>query len=163
VLELRRHLILAAATVSLISGCGSDRHPAATATDPTAGREWVDNAARLVQQLQQDITMSAAGGANLASARRAVGDPDTVYLLLVAYGDFADCTREVAAAGTPGAKGKQAAGLVIAACRPLQQSARLFERAMQRNDPRALLEATRISARAAPILVHALAELETLR
>jgi hypothetical protein len=163
VLELRRHLILAVTGVALVSGCGSSGHPATPAPGTAAGREWVDNAERLVQQLQQDITMSASGGANLATARRVVNDPDTVYLLLVAYGDFGDCTREVAAAGTPAPHSKKAAGLVLAACRPLQRAAALFVHAMQRNDPRALLAATRLSAGAAPILVRALAELDTLR
>jgi hypothetical protein len=163
VLELRRHLILAAATVAFLSGCGSDGHPAATTTSPAADREWIDNAARLVQQLQQDITLSAGGGANLATARRAVNDPDTIYLLLVAYGDFADCNREVAAAGIPGPRARKAASLVITACRPLQRAAALFARAMQRNDPRVLLTATRTSAEAAPLLVRALGALEALR
>jgi hypothetical protein len=126
-------------------------------------RLWVDNAARLVQQLQHDITVSATGGSNLATARRAVADSDAVYVLLVAYGDFGDCNRELAAAGTPSKHGRAAAALIVSACRPLQRSAALFERAMRRNDARALLAATETSATAAPILVRALAELEALR
>jgi hypothetical protein len=107
--------------------------------------------------------MSAAGGSNLATARRAVADEDAVYLLLVAYGDFGDCNRELAAAGTPSAKGRPAAALILSACRPLEHASTLFTRAMQRNDPKALLAATSTSATAAPILVRALALLETLR
>jgi hypothetical protein len=107
--------------------------------------------------------MSTTGGSNLASARHAVKDPDIVYLLLVAYGDFGDCNRELAAAGTPSRHGRAAAALIISACRPLERAAALFVRSMQHDDARALLAATRLSATAAPILVHALAELDTLQ
>jgi hypothetical protein len=107
--------------------------------------------------------MSSTGGSNLASARHAVADSNAVYLLLVAYGDFGDCNRELAAAGTPSSHGRAAAALIISACRPLERSATLFVRAMQHDDARALLAATRLAATAAPILVHALAELDTLR
>jgi hypothetical protein len=107
--------------------------------------------------------LSAAGGSNLASARRAVQDENDVYVLLVAYGDFGDCNRELAAAGTPSSHGRAAAALILSACRPLERASTLFTRAMQRNDPKALLAATRTSATAAPILVRALALLETLR
>jgi hypothetical protein len=116
-----------------------------------------------VEQLERDITMSAAGGSNLASARRAVEDESAVYLLLVAYGDFGDCNRELASAGTPSSHGRAAAALIVTACRPLEQASALFTRAMQRNDANALLAATRISASAAPILVRALALLDRLR
>jgi hypothetical protein len=107
--------------------------------------------------------VSATGGSNLATARRAVADSDAVYVLLVAYGDFGDCNRELAAAGTPSRHGRAAAALILSACRPLQRSAVLFERAMRRNEARALLAATETSATAAPILVRALAELKALR
>jgi hypothetical protein len=107
--------------------------------------------------------MSAAGGSNLASARRAVRDDNSVYLLLVAYGDFGDCNRELAAAGTPSAHARKIAAVILTACRPLERASALFTRAMQRNDARALLAATRTSATAAPILVEALAALEALR
>ena len=107
--------------------------------------------------------MSAAGGSNLASARHAVADADAVYVLLVAYGDFGDCNRELAAAGIPSRRGRAAAALVVEACKPLQRASALFTRAMQLNDPRALLAATRTSATAAPLLVRALATLDTLQ
>ena len=137
--------------------------PTGSPTGSLAAREWVDNAARFVQQLQQDITISAAGGANIASARRAVENESAVYLLLVAYGDFGDCNRELASAGTPSSHGRTVAALIVTACRPLEQASALFTRAMQRNDANALLAATRISASAAPILVRALALLDRLR
>ncbi len=106
--------------------------------------------------------LSAAGGSNLATARRTVADQDAVYLLLVAYGDFGDCNRELAAAGTPSLHGQAVASLILSACRPLERAASLFERAMRRNDPEALLAATKTSASAAPTLVRALAALEAL-
>jgi hypothetical protein len=145
------------------AGCGGGRGPADVPVGSPEARVWVDNAARLVQQLQQDVTLSATGGSNLATARRAVADNDTVYLLLVAYGDFAGCNRELAAAGTPSRHGRAAAALILSACRPLERSAMLFERAMRQNDARTLLSATRTSATAAPILVQALAALDALR
>jgi hypothetical protein len=86
-----------------------------------------------------------------------------VYLLLVAYGDFGDCNRELAAAGTPSAHEREAARVILSACRPLEHASALFTRAMQRNDPEVLLAATRLSATAAPTLVRALAALEALR
>ena len=67
--------------------------------------------------------MSAAGGSNIASARRAVSDLDAVYLLLVAYGDFGGCNRELAATGRPGPHGEKAAALILSACRPLERAA----------------------------------------
>ena len=152
---------LVAATLAAGCGGGSSRDVAPEGS--TAAREWVDNAARFVQQLQRDVVMSAAGGSNLASARRAVSDQDEVYLLLVAYSDFGDCNRELAAAGTPSRHGRAVAQLVLAACGPLERASTLFTRAMQRSDPRALLAATRVSATAAPLLVRALAALDTLR
>jgi len=157
---------LAAASLSaaaLAAGCGGGSGPTPAPAGSQAAREWIDNAARFVQQLQHDIALSAAGGSNLASARRAVSDSNTVYILLVAYGDFGDCNRELAAAGTPSRQGQRAAALIVVACRPLEQAAALFTRAMRRNDPRTLLAATRASATAAPMLVRALATLETLR
>jgi hypothetical protein len=152
------------AAAALAAGCGGATGPVASVpAGSPAAREWIDNAARLVQQLQRDVTMSATGGSNLASARRAVADDGAVYLLLVAYGDFGDCNRELAAAGTPGAHGRAIAVLILSACRPLEQASALFTRAMQRNDATALLAATRTSATAAPMLVRALAALEALR
>jgi hypothetical protein len=163
VLELRLHLGLALVAGAIaLAGCGSDRASPAPTPAPAANREWVDNASRFVQQLQQDISMSATGGSNLASARRAVRDLNDVYILLVAYGDFDGCNRELAATGTPGPRGAKAAALIRSACRPLERAAALFEQAMQRNDARALLAATRTSATAAPILVRALAALHAL-
>ena len=151
------------AAAALAAGCGGGNGPAPAPAGSPAARQWVDNAAGFVQQLQRDVTMSAAGGSNLASARRTVRDENAVYLLLVAYGDFGDCNRELAAAGTPSAHERAAAAVVISACRPLERASALFTRAMQRNDPKALLAATRIAATAAPTLVRALAALEALR
>jgi hypothetical protein len=151
------------AAAALAAGCGTGSAPAVAPEGSPAAREWVDNAARFVQQLQHDVSMSAAGGSNLATARRAVANQDAVYLLLVAYTDFGDCNRELAAAGTPSRHGQAAAQLVLAACRPLERASTLFTRAMQRNDARTLLAATRTSATAAPLLVRALAALDMLR
>jgi hypothetical protein len=164
VLELRRHVTLAwTAALLAAAGCGGGGGQTEVPAGSPEARVWVDNAARLVEQLQRDITLSATGGSNLATARRAVGDDNAVYLLLVAYGDFAGCNRELGAAGTPSRHGRAAAALILSACAPLERSAMLFERAMRGNDPRSLLAATQTAATAAPILVRALAALDTLR
>ena len=107
--------------------------------------------------------MSATGGSNLASARRAIRDQDVVYLLLVAYGDFGGCNHELAAAGTPSRHQKAAVALIVSACRPLERSAALFVGAMKRSNARTLLAATSRAATAAPLLVRALAALRALR
>jgi len=107
--------------------------------------------------------MSATGGSNLASARQAISDQDVVYLLLVAYGDFAGCNRELGAAGTPSGHEQPAVVLILSACRPLERSAALFVQAMKHSDARTLLAATSTAATAAPLLVRALAALHALR
>jgi hypothetical protein len=175
VLELRRNLgalstglrpgwaAASLAAAALTTGCGGGSAPPAVSAGSAEARVWVDNAVRLVEQLRHDVDLSAAGGSTLASARRAVADDNTVYVLLVAYGDFGDCDRELAAAGTPSPDERNVAARVLSACAPLRRASTLFDRAMRLNDPRTLRAATRASADAAPLLVRALAALEALR
>lgn len=77
-------VVLAAGT---LAACGGTTAPAPPATHSAAERSWLDNAGRFIETLDSDITLSADGGANLATARRALTDESSIYGMLVAYTD----------------------------------------------------------------------------
>jgi hypothetical protein len=144
------------AAAALLSGCGSGRSGTAAPkpSSPTE-RQWLDNASRLVAELETDVGLSTSGGADLATARRAMADQSAVYTLLVAYGTFGDCIHELQSTGTPSRRGEAAATLIVSACGRLEHASELFQRAMTRDEPKTLLAATRAAAGAAPLLARA--------
>ena len=107
--------------------------------------------------------MSTTGGANLASARRAARDLNAVYLLLVAYGDFGDCNRELAAAGTPGARGAKAAGVDPLGVPPARAGGGALRARDAAERRRGAPRRDADVGDGAPILVRALAALDALR
>jgi hypothetical protein len=153
----RAALIAAAALAGAsATGCGGGTvKPPAPASSVTAERLWVDNARRFVYELQQDILLTAAGGADLATARRAIKNESDIYSLLIAYSLFGGCARELAAAGTPSRTMERASRLIASACVKLERASALFQDAMTHNRPEALLVATRTAAEAVPDLTSA--------
>jgi hypothetical protein len=153
--------VAVAVAAGALAACGSNGAPP-PAHGPTS-RAWVDGAGRLVESLDSDVLLSANGGANLATARRAIADHSDVYSMLVAYDLFGDCGAAVAQLGSPGAGAAPVEQTLIGACRRLQHAATLFQRAMTRNDPRTLLAATRLVLDTAPLLDRAKTQLAALR
>jgi hypothetical protein len=146
------------AAVCVLAACSTSAPPAPRAHSP-AELQWLDNASRLIGTLEDDVLLSAHGGANLASARRALGDQSDLYTMLVAYTLFGGCSRALANVGVPSARVSRLVDTLAAACRRLERASALFERAVKRNDPSILLTATRVVLETEPLLDEAKAQL----
>ncbi len=154
--------MLAAALVigALLAGCGSTAP--APRTPPLSERLWIDNAEHFIGTLDSDLGLTTTGGPTLADARRAMAGTSGVYTMLVAYGLFGDCGRALAAVGAPVPRAHRVVGMLVSACSRLERAAALFQQAMTRNEPKALLAATRTALAAAPLLARARLELRGL-
>lgn len=153
--------VLIAAAALLLAACGSSS--ASPRVDSAAERQWVANAGSLIGTLESDVLMSTVGGANLATARRALTDDSDVMTMLVAYDLFGDCGRSLANAGTPAPQASGVVQTLIAACSRLERASTLFQEAMTRRVPRPLLAASREVLTAEPLLERADSELAALR
>jgi hypothetical protein len=150
-----------AAAVSALAACATST-PALPRAHSAAERQWIDNASRFIGTLDSDVLLSASGGANLASARRALSDQSDLYTMLVAYTLFGGCSPALANVGTPSARVGRVVETLSSACLRLEHASALFEQAVKRNDPHALLVATRIVLNTEPLLYKAKAELSAL-
>jgi hypothetical protein len=156
---------LAAAAAASLVACGG----ATTAAQPLSApqskteRDWIDNASRLIDDLDQNVLLSANGGADLESARRALRNDSDLYVMIVAYTFFGGCGQTLVNAGSPSRRLLPAARTLASACRRLERSSTLFTRATTRSDPGALLAASRIALRTSPLLSRARAELRFAR
>jgi hypothetical protein len=148
------------AAVASLTACGSGTP--APAGPPASDRVWVDNAQRFVATLDSGVGLTAPGGPSLADARRAMADSDGVYSLLVAYDLFGDCGHELAAVGVPSPRAGRVVATLISACTRLERASGLFQQAMTRTEPKALLAATRVALGAVPFLARARLELAAL-
>jgi len=157
----RGALILAAAAALLLAGCTTSVASAPAARSPSE-RQWLSNADSFIGTLDSDILMSAAGGANLASARRALHDSSAIYTMLVAYELFGDCGHALANVGVPSARAAPVTRSLSSACARLEEASALFQEAMSRREAPRLLAATRMVLRAVPFLSAASAELAAL-
>jgi len=156
-------LAAGALAAASLSACGAVTHAApAPPAHSELERIWMDNARRFVQGLATDLGLVECGGPTLASARAAMADENDVYTLLVAYGLFGDCRQELTNVGRPSVRERRALSILADACGKLERASALFQRAMTRHEPKALLEATAASLAAGPVLSRARAELATL-
>jgi hypothetical protein len=147
----RRTLALGVMLAAL-TGCGGT-------SVQTPERQWTANVAGLIDQLRNDVVLSADGSGDVASARRALHDDSDLYDLVLAYSDFGGCDHMLANAGVASARFARVVATLGAACSRLQHAATLFSRAASGNDPQALLAASREAGRASPSLVRAALEL----
>ena len=145
-------LILAGA---LLAGCGSGSHSSASSPRPSLERGWLGAARQLVSTLEKDVLLSAYGGANVATARRALSDSSDLYAMVIAYTDFGGCGKVVDSFGHPGPADEASIAAIASACAQLQRAAAIFRRAMVGNSPKILLAATRASLAAEPLLLRA--------
>src|SRR6184192_1365772 len=93
---MRRSVAVLSATACLAisAGCGGTG-PADRSSH--ADREWVDNTAGVIDQLERDLQLESSGGDTIAAARETLRG--SLYTVLVAYSDFGGCRHMVAAAG----------------------------------------------------------------
>jgi len=153
-----RHLPVLLA-VAALAACGGSGTRA-----PTAGeRQWLDNGARLIDGLLEDVRLSSAGGTEVADARRALHSDSQLYAMLVAYTAFGGCRGMLARVGEAEPGLRPVERRIAAACVRVERAAALFERAVSSLDPRTLVEATRTAAQAFPLLLRARAELAAAR
>ena len=110
-----------------------------------------------------DILLSTAGGANAATARRALASTSAVYTVLVAYTFFGDCSSELADTGVPSARGQSVVVLIVAACRRLAHAAALFQLAMRKRQVGPLVAAGKTSLAVEPLVARAREQLQALR
>jgi hypothetical protein len=144
---------LAAGCLLASAGCGGAAQPARQ-----ADREWIDNTSGVIDQLQRDLVLGSGEGDSLADARKALRNG--LYTLLVAYTDFGGCRHMVAAAGVAPERFTEVTETLAGACARLERAAQLFTRAASDDDAPALVEAERLAASAAPLLVRAREELQ---
>jgi len=147
-----------------LAGCGSAQSPPPVVPPHSAAeRLWAANASRLIQLLESRIALTAAGGANVRSARAALSDTSDLYTTLVAYTFFSGCNTEIASVGRPSARAERVVATLISACARLEHASTLFHLAVTRKEPQLLVRATHLSATADPLLYRATAELVALR
>jgi hypothetical protein len=139
----------------VLSGCGGT---AASLSSAQADRQWIDNTAGVIDQLQRDLVLESSAGDTLRAARAQLRQG--LYPTLVAYTDFGGCRHMVAAAGAAPAGFEQASRPLGAACALLQRAATLFTRAASSHDAAALVRAGQVASSAAPFLVRAKAALQ---
>jgi hypothetical protein len=144
---------LAAGCLLASAGCGGAAQPTRQ-----ADREWIDNTGGVIDQLQRDLVLGSGEGDSLADARKALRNG--LYTLLVAYTDFGGCRHMVAAAGVAPERFAAVTRTLAAACARLEHAAQLFTRAASDDDAPALVQAERLAASAAPLLVRAREELQ---
>ena len=146
----------------LAAGCG-----ARTAAPPPPGSAaelaWIDNAAGLIAQLDDDVLVSLSGGGDVASARATLRNDSDLVALLMANVSFGSCAESLHNVGVPTGRLEQVATTLTSACAILQRASRLFTRATVQNDPEALIAAARLTRRASPLLRRAKAELDAVR
>jgi hypothetical protein len=143
------------AFLTVSTGCGGT---AQSGQSRQAEREWIDNTAGVIDQLQRDLQLGSTAGSTIATARETLRSG--LYTVLVAYTDFGGCHHMVAAAGVPPEGFARVTRTLTAACRLLQRSSVLFTRAAKVDDAAALVQAGRVAASAAPLLVHAKVDLQ---
>jgi hypothetical protein len=159
---MRLALLLATACggVAFLAACGTE---AAKPPRPAPERQWSDNAAVFIDNLGSSLQLSANGGGDLASARRALQSNSDIYAMLVAYTRFGGCAETLRNVGVPTRRFHRVARTLRLACNRLERSASLFTRAMQGSDPRLLLAATHTALGASPLLYQAKVELDAVR
>ena len=151
-LARRFALALAAGTLTACGAAATGPHPAAHSA---AERQWLANAASLVETLEADVALAANGGDNVATARHALGDQSILSSLLVAYILFGGCRHEVANVGVPSDRARSVVTALTAACARLERASALFERAVKDESAAVLLQATRLAVASEPLLFRA--------
>ena len=147
-----------ALAAALLAACGEGpKRP------PPTEREWIVNAAVFIGDLDEGLQLSANGGSDLASARRALHDESDLYVMVVAYTRFGGCHQTLLNIGVPSPRARKVETTLTLVCRRFERSSVLFTRAMTGSDPKTLLAATRTALGASPLLYRAKAELDALR
>ena len=157
-----RVVLLLAAGLLVLAGCGSIKAPPPVPAHSAAERTWMANAYRFIQLLESRITLAGAGGATVRSARKALSDTSDLYSTLVAYTYFGGCNAEIASVGRPSTRAERVVGTLIRRARRLERASRLFHLAVTQKKPLDARAATRLSAGADPLLYRATAELVAL-
>src|SRR5262245_36504560 len=112
----------------------------------SAGEEhWVRAAQAFTRDVEQRVQLAAAGGSDLASARRALHDTSRLYATLVAYTYLGSCSAILHNLGAPSARLLPVDMLLARACRGFEDASSLFSLAVRRDDARALMAASRAS------------------
>jgi hypothetical protein len=155
-------LALATGVVMFVSACGgSPARP--TPLESKAELAWIENAEGLIVQLSDGVAASAAGGADIATARHVLYDQSDLFVMLMANVAFESCADSLRNAGVADARLRSAQQTLAAACRLLRQSSTLFTRAVNRSDPRELISASATARRGGRLLEDARAKLGELR
>src|SRR2546423_15003109 len=105
----------ATACLAISAGCGST---APVHRSSQADREWIDNTAGVIDQLERDLQLESSGGDTIAAARKTLRG--SLYTVLVAYTDFRGCRHKVAPAGDAPSPLAEVTRAPAAAC-PLMQ------------------------------------------
>ena len=145
----------ATACLAISAGCGAT---APTVRSSQADREWVDNTAGVIDQLERDLQLESSGGDTIAAARETLRG--SLYTVLVAYTDFGGCRHMVAAAGAAPSRFAEVTRTLAAACSLLQRAAVLFTRAATHGDAAILVRAGHVASSAEPLLVRAKVRLQ---
>ena len=153
-------LALAAGTLTACGAAATGPHPAAHSAGE---RQWLANAAGLVETLETSVGLAANGGDNVATARRALGNQSILSSLLVAYTLFGGCRHEVANVGVPSDRARSVVTALTAACARLERASALFERAVKDESAAVLLQATRLAVASEPLLFRARTTVDALR
>jgi hypothetical protein len=155
-------LALATGVVMFVSGCGgSPARPPPPESE--AELAWIENAESLIVQLSDGVAVSAAGGADIATARHALEDQSGQLEMLMANVAFGSCAESLRNVGVADARLRDAQQTLAAACRLLRQSSTFFTRAVNRSDPRELISASATARQGGLLLENARAMLGELR
>src|SRR5206468_11114037 len=114
------HRASLAGLATLLAVCACACGGATQSRPSEADREWIDNTAGVIDQLQRDLQLELKAGDTIAAALETLRSG--LYTVLVAYTDFGGCRHMVAAAGVPPERFAEVSRLLRAACALLQRS-----------------------------------------
>ena len=151
-----RRLVALGAAVAVLAGCGSGTARLQSDT------EWSAHAVEVIDQFRQDEVLNAGSVTNVAAARHTLHDASALYGLLIAYTDFGGCRTFVDGFGKT-LHFVRVVRTLRRACVRLERAAALFTRYASKNDPHALIAASREAQSAWPLLDRARLELALSR
>ena len=115
-------------------------------------QRWVTAATAFTRDVEERVNLAAAGGSDLASARRGLHDTSRLYATLVAYTYFGSCSTILRNLGVPSPRLLAIAQTLARACRGFERASSLFAQAVRHDDAAALVAASQASLAAfAPV------------
>jgi hypothetical protein len=148
--------LAASACIVVCTACAGPSAPPSESPE----QQFAANTADLIDRFHEDVTISTAEGASLATARKALRNADDLVAMLIAYADFGGCRKMIRNAGEAGSRFRQVEATLGSACHILERASSLFTDAVTRANARVLFAAAQTTTGALALLYRAKVELD---